>query len=665
MKAKILGTIPMLLCCTLIATASIKDISQIGFKNKINTMKDKVVKGACDSSVRSLTKALENLQKRKEQGKVSSGGFKTYLGNADRYLKAIKSKCPDLEISTQEEQLASFRSEYNAAGGADGVRKATMQKGYYDKQIDQLVPETHQAYNNYYRFKTDLLTKAFEYYRHKKPTNSFKSLKDAKEILTQITNKHQDLNLALVHSEIERLEGLLNSESGSEISSTLNKEADANYFRNLVMNLPYIYSEGPKGARGAKGLKDFTGDWVYKTNKMFESFTVEQFQNNIETSKKEGTYPRVQFYAEQVQKALNDYPAFISKSNGMFNTYIDYLNDSSVKGNPQLEIEQLKRAQIFCKLLLKFAPGNPTASKWLTQVENQMKSKKNAISYDSEMHEKYLGKMLFSKKEITVGNEVASDFTTSFKAGDHIYGIVYLPTRLRELTDSYAMNNMEISINGGIISNPTNTAVWVTSPMQDKNYLQFALLPSEQWKKKNGKPYLENDIRTFEHTLNGLINAGPYSDAEVGVKLSMRKPGQSFRASFKIDVSSGLDELRKMLTQSENERLSEIKLPKAGMNDVNLQNQALAIMRRKSEGSGKTYNKAIITSVNWDYDKSYAGVTVSRSIDIAMVSKEHDGKCMYQYINFKQQAKGDGTFNSNLEFAGAGTNVYISCDNVK
>ena len=58
-----------------------------------------------------------------------------------------------------------------------------------------------------------------------------------------------------------------------------------------------------------------------------------------------------------------------------------------------------------------------------------------------------------------------------------------------------------------------------------------------------------------------------------------------------------VSDLKEIVSREENDRLKDAKLPKAGMSNSNLENQALSIMRKKS-GSSKTYSKAIITSVN-------------------------------------------------------------------
>lgn len=612
----------------------------------------------CNSAYKSLTKYLQKLEEKKASNEVSSGSFKTYLGSSERNLESIKMKCPDLDISSEENQLNTYKSLLENAGGADGTREANIKKGYYDKTIDNLVANTHPAYNNFKSAKSQFLVIAFEYYRHNKPTESFKLISEAKDAFSEIGNEYSDLDFSLIDSELERLEGLLKSESGSEITSKLAKENDKDYFRNMdvLINAVYTGNDYPPDAFYKGDMKALT--------KKFEGFTKQDFFDKLEASKKNGTYPTVQSYADRISKGLNDYPRYISQV--LIKAYkgrLDELNIFGIKGAPQKELKVLNDTKTLCEVLLKLAPDNPTATQWLKEVNNQIGSKTSTIGYASNMHKVHLGDMLFSNKEVSIGNESESDFTKKFKSGDDIYATVYLPATLRTLTDSYAQNDLKVFVNGGIIAGASEkTAVWVTTPMQEKNYLQFAIIPSDAWKQNHGQPYVENKLRTHEYIAGALIEAGPYSGTTVAIEVTFRGTNSKIKGEFTIDLSAGIDDLKKVVSQEENARLSDAKLPKAGMQNANLAKEALGIMQRKS-GSSKTYTKSIITSVNWDYDKNWNGVIVSRSIVIALVSKEHDGKCMYQYFNFKQQAQGGGSYNNNLEFAGAGQNVYISCDN--
>ncbi|MFK8061029.1 MAG: hypothetical protein AB8B78_13185 [Polaribacter sp.] len=613
---------------------------------------------ACDSTLKSLKKYLSKLEEKKVANKITSGSFKSYIASAERNLTSIKKNCPDLNVSDQENQLNIYKLDLKNIGGLEGERVSKIRKGYYDKAIDNLVANTHPAFNDFKKAKSQFLIYAFEHYRHKKPTDSFKLISKAKTAFSIINNEYLDLDFSLINSELQRLERLLESESGSEITLKLSKEKDRNYFKdtNILWNSVYTRSNYPPD-----GL--YGGDMKTLFNK-FKTFTKQGFLDRVKASKESGTYPAVQYYAETVLNGLKDYPRYINEVLiKVYKARLDDLTTFGIKDDSQKELDVLNNAKTFIELVLKFAPNNPMASIWLKEVQSQIDKKTSGISYASNMHKKHLGEMLFSRKEVVIGNENESDFTTSFKSGDYIYATVYLSSKLRKLTDSYAANDVKVLVNGGIISEPKSTAVWVTTPMQEKEYLQFAIIPSNSWKEKNGKLYTANKLRTHEHIVNALINAGPYSGITLSAEVFFRGTNSSVKGEFKIDLSSGIDNLKKIVSREENDRLSDAKLPKPGMQNSKLAKEALGIMQRKS-GTSKTYTKSIITSVNWDYDKNWNGVILSRSIVVALVSKEHNGKCMYQYFNFKQQAQGSGNYNKNLEFAGAGQNVYLSCNNI-
>lgn len=649
-----------LFLCLFLGVFTAQPYAQINLKRAVSAVK----KSPCDAKQKSLNSYLKKLNTKTAENKVATGSFKTYLASAQGYLDKIKSQCPDLDISKEEAELKNYSAEYESGGGADSNRQAEIRKGYYDKAIDNLVASTHPAYNEFYRAKSRGLVLAFQHYRHKKPTDSYKSVKECRTAFTEIKSSNDDLDFSLIDTELTRLEGLLQTEYGDKITTTLNNENAVDYFRNISTNLHLIYNESNYASDAANGLT-FTQNHVklYTTAEHFKSFTKEKYLQKVAEAKAGGTYPSVQFYTKKVVAALEDYPNFINKSKGAYHNYLDFLNNIGVKGDPQQELKHLEATKVFCELLLKFAPNDPTASQWLREVNNQIGKTQKSIIYASNMHQSHLGEMLFSTTEVTIGNEAEDDFTTHFKSGDYVFATVYLPAKLRKLTDSYAANDVRYRVNGSIISEASSTAVWVTTPMQEKNYLQFAIIPNTHWNQKYSANYINNKLRTHEHIANALARAGAYSGITIDVEITFRGTHSKINGSFTIDLSNGTAYLQEIISSQENSRLSNAKLPKAGMSNIALQNQALAIMRQKSEGAGKTYIKAIITSTNWGYDKSWAGITVSRSIVIALVSKEYDGKCMYQYFNFLQQEKGNGTYNSNLEFAGAGTNVYISCNN--
>lgn len=310
--------------------------SQKSNSDKTLDMTNSATKGPCDSNYKSLKRYLTKLSDKKAANEVAKNSFKSYLGTAQRYLEGIKSKCPDFNISSEENQLASYNIDYESTIGGNGDRQAQIRKGYYDKAIKDLVTDTHPAYNNFNKARSNLLTIAFEYFRHDKPTESFKAMKEARVAFAKIKSENSDLDLSLINSELERLEGMLDTKYGAEITKTLSKEDAVDYFRTIHSRLSYVYSDTDYGADATQGLKPgSTHTQLDKSVDYFKDFTKDGFIESVEESKNNGTYPRVQSYVEKVVAALEDYPNFISKSRGTYNAYLSQLNVIGIKGDPQ------------------------------------------------------------------------------------------------------------------------------------------------------------------------------------------------------------------------------------------------------------------------------------------------------------------------------------------
>ncbi|MEN0005053.1 MAG: hypothetical protein AAF798_12960 [Bacteroidota bacterium] len=482
----------------------------------------------------------------------------------------------------------------------------------------------------------------------------------AEKTLAKIKKKCPNLDVSAEEQQLASIKG----EQTADKAEASNDEQD--YFKNIYTRLPYVYTKADVGAAGTDGLKFFsTHKNLEKAKALYGDFSKADYLSKVEQAKQDGTYEKHRFFIDRTVNALNDYPRFIDNSASTFNEYVGYLNNTGVKGDAQQELKHLNAAKDFCQLLLCFAPAHSKASAWLRQVEKKMQAIGGSISYASTMHRDNLGKLLFSNKQVPIGNETTADFSNSFQSGDPIFATIYLPSKLRAMTDSYVINNMEVKVNGMMVDEGSRTAICVNTPMQEKNYLQFAIIPDASWTKQYAKLYADHDMFTHESIARALVDAGPYSDISVDIRVIFRGTRSDVKGSFTIDQSGGIEAVQQVLVAQENKRYANATLPKAGMRNAELEQAALEIMRKKTNSSsGKVYQKAIIVSKDWDYDKSWAGVTVSRSLVMALTSKEFDGKCMYQLFTFFQQEKGNGTFSNTLEFGGAGENTYTACENL-
>ncbi len=482
----------------------------------------------------------------------------------------------------------------------------------------------------------------------------------AEKTITKIEKQCPDLDIS---GEKSKLQGYQNNNENNENDG---KSSDSDYFKTIFTRLNYVYNKADLGADGAKGLKFFsTHKNLDDTKAIYGDFSKTDYLKKVEEAKLNGTYEDQRFFIDRTIESLNDYPRFIANSAPTFREYLGYLNNVGVKGDIQQELFHLNATKNFCEMLLRFAPNDTKATSWLNQVEKEIGRIGGNISYASNMHKKHLGKMLFSNKQVIIGNENEADFRTNFTSGDYIFATIFLPSKLRKLTDSYVINNMEIKVNGMMIDEGSRTAICVSTPMQERNYLQFAIVPDAKWKQEYGSIYLEHEMFTHESIARALVDAGPYSDISVDVRVIFRGTKSDVRGSFIIDQTAGTEQIASILSSEENNRYASAKLPKASMRNSDLEQQAMAIMRKKTNvNSGKEYKNAIIVSKDWDYDKAWTGVIVSRSLVMALTSKEFDGKCMYQLFTFFQQEKGNGTYSKTLEYGASGNNTYISCGNL-
>jgi hypothetical protein len=132
-------------------------------------------------------------------------------------------------------------------------------------------------------------------------------------------------------------------------------------------------------------------------------------------------------------------------------------------------------------------PDNPdVAEMWklaketLTKIQGEMT--KAVIT--SDIHKKYSGKILFSKKPIVIGKERESDFTTSFTASDKIYGVAYLTAGVADLTSKDFLPRratISTSINGAMSDFASNRVFEEDELKKNISAVTFELIadPSE------------------------------------------------------------------------------------------------------------------------------------------------------------------------------------------
>lgn len=531
-----------------------------------------------------------------------------------------------------------------------------------NKTLGQTMDKNNPAYKEYSSLERHLAS-IKKYYDKGQFTSTMATyLGYAEKSINKLKTEYESVNISSLEASYKTYKDAYDEKQGNDGSAKEQLKDDAAYFLKWVRLADYFYHETT--ADGARGLKGGDEEAIATYEKV-KGFTRADFMQKIEDSKKHGTYDNCKVYINKFLKVLDGYDEFIAKAEDLFYEYIKDMDYAGTKGNPTKEMQQLVEAEAFCKVLLTFSPDNADAKSWLKQVESRMGNKKKTIteSTTSDFHQQHINQVVFSKKPLSIGSETEGDITTNFTSGDEIYGTIYLSTKVRELQKSYALLYMNIYVDGEFLATTNETGIWITTPMQEKTYVQFALSPSDTWIKQNYQPYIDEEQYSLAQFNELLARKGAYQH-KVEIEIKFRNSaGGKIKGVFRVDLSNGTDFYQTLAQKLKGKTMSAIGLPKKGMSNTTLEKQMLNIMNAKSSG-GQKYIKAVIVSTDWDTERSYNGTITGRSVSAAMVSKKSDGTCMYQNILFAQDYTGSG-YSDKLKFAGAGDNKVLPCENIK
>jgi len=374
-------------------------------------------------------------------------------------------------------------------------------------------------------------------------SNSFKLyLKTADKHLLAIKKKcpsddvsNQENRLKTYNETYETALLNKNSETQTEVvSETVTTETnDKAYFESVYRLLSKVYSNTPNGADAT--VLGNHGDKTITILNELSDFTLDAFYEKVEQAKTTEDFKKSEYYIKRTKAIIEDYDSFISKSQNTYNNYLADLTVFGVKGDPVNEINELQEAKAFCEILLKISPKNTLTKQWNVEVESKIAKVSSELSFESEMHRKYLGKMVFSTNPLIIGQEQESDITTTFKSGDYIYATIYLGTNARILTDSYALNNCEVKVNNYLVAPGDETGVWFTTKMQDSKVIQFAILPNETWLINHGDPYKKNNVNTHRNIREIISNQSGVTKIKVEVELFFKGSGSTIKGNFVIN----------------------------------------------------------------------------------------------------------------------------------
>ena len=288
----------------------------------------------------------------------------------------------------------------------------------------------------------------------------------------------------------------------------------------------------------------------------------------------------------------------------------------------------------------------------------------------SSFHQKNSNKIVFFSEKPIVGKEDFSKMKTSFKAGEAVWAVAYLPRPLdkynlyingqSELTFAIGTtkdaNGLDMHNWGGFIQRSLPISV----QERTKNYVVFQVCPSSL--------KAEMNVKTATSITNAIQALDPTDHL---VKVSFEYMGRSSNqiyGSFTLDCSEGLDKAKKNAMAFKKAYLESKKLPKPMMTNAALEQKIVEAIQRfgKAAGWETKFTKAIITSPTWQTVTDPAtGAIRGRMVEAACIAKWPKGDCGYQYFTFIQEHQGGGKYAEGIRRYSTGYRAAIDCKNIK
>jgi hypothetical protein len=195
---------------------------------------------------------------------------------------------------------------------------------------------------------------------------------------------------------------------------------------------------------------------------------------------KEKTKLSTDFQCEAIRKFETEYTEFFNdKLKGLLNDLIEYTYKISKTDKTRAE-EASIIAQNLSDAAMLIIPSNTDAqdlNKQITEMKTKFAGTATAELSKFPMHQKYVDKIVFSKKPIVYGKENEADFTNKFTGQDKIYGMAYMKKDFKSLNRGETVNYIyqKLYIDGNDVNwQPRKD---LTEADQTLKYWTFEIIP--------------------------------------------------------------------------------------------------------------------------------------------------------------------------------------------
>ena len=487
-------------------------------------------------------------------------------------------------------------------------------------------------------------------------TGTPSSLTNAERMLQQVKEKDPGYNVAPLEAELKIQKDKSAKAANEKNDAQAKEEETQNYYKNLWMKMIGVYSSGNNIELGINGKNYY--DRVIALN-LEEYKEKRKALGNVEPKSFPG----------QIDALLADYNNYLKRSDRLRWNVVEPMTKSKNIANPQQKMALLRDVQYECEAVLILSPDHPDFTQKLADVKKLMGNAdaEAAKFYTSDFHKEHVNQIVWSNQPLVIGKEkeMAASIKTDFAGNEPIFGTLYLGVLAKQLLNGNDRVQVKIKIDGG-------TAVWggdlsnfiIPLAVQDKSYIQFALLPDSKWMAANYAPYIARENWTYSYFFDDLASSG---DIKHTISFEMDFHNSILhlpKSNLTIDLNSGMAEIKAQSVKLHDQLMASRQLPKAGMSNPGIEQQMVAAANNL--GWNDKFQKAIITSTSWNIEKnSITGVILYRYLAAVCTTKSSDGKCYTQEFSFRQDYSGNGNYESKIKYNSYGGKREIGCDKLK
>lgn len=560
----------------------------------------------------------------------------------------------EIDIKTSGKTGSQNPSSPKPAAGETKTTPTTESKTVSADTIAK--PVTTSGLDAGYTGPAKVQLKSFWRYLDKLRAGDMGALGNAERMLNQVKQADPSYDVSALDTEVKSYREKANNTEAANKEAAGRAEAEVEYYDEVWRKMIGVYSKGIEIEPGV------TGKTYYDR---VQAINLPEYQ-----SRKGGVVTEeAKKLIASIDGMLSDYDDYLKRSDRLRWNVTELMVKARNEANPQKKTQLLEEARYECQAVLVLSPSNSSFKQKMEDVNKLLGNAgaEAAKNYTSDFHKEHVGQIVWSTQPLIIGKEkeMSAAVKNEFKSGDAIFGTVYLGNPARQLMDGNERLRIIIKVDGG-------TAVWggdlsyiiIPLTVQDKTYLQFALIPDEQWFAGNYAPYVAKENWTYSYFMDELAQAGDISH-NITCELDFPTNIQSnIKGALSLDLGGGSSHIKALSVKLHDQLMASRTLPKAGMNNAALEQQMLAAANNL--GWKDKFLKTIITSSAWNIEKnSLTGAILYRYVGAVCTTKSADGKCYYQEFSFKQDYVGGGNYSSTVKYSSYGGKIEIGCDKIK